>query len=49
MINPKNKLRLCLIFVVLAAVLSGTIYYWYDEDENRDWNQATLITIVDME
>lgn len=49
MISPKNKLRLCLISVVLLAVFAGGIYYLWGEEEIEEWGQGTLITIMSME
>ncbi len=49
MISPKNKLRLCLISVVLLAVFAGAIYYWYGEVNVEDMSQGTLITIITLE
>lgn len=46
MISPKNKLRLCLISVVLVAVFIGAIYYCCTELAMEEHGQGTLITII---
>lgn len=46
MINPKNKLRICLIFVVLLAAAIGALYYYYAGENVSEWGQGTLITII---
>lgn len=49
MVSPKNKLRLCLISVVLLAIFAGAIYYCYGDDDMDEWGQGTLITIIRVE
>lgn len=45
-ISPKNKIRLCLIFVVLLAITVGTFYYFYTGESINEWGQGTLITAI---
>ena len=43
--EARKKLRICLIFVVMLAVLIGCIYYFGEKDESDDVNKGTLIMI----
>lgn len=46
MISPKNKLRMCLIFVVVLAISIGLLYSFYADESIEQWGQGTLITIM---
>ncbi len=46
MISPKNKLRMCFLFIVAATIVGGTIYYYYTGAVVDQWGQGTLITII---
>ena len=39
----RKKIRMCLIFVVTAAVIIGCIYYFHDVKGNHGVNEGTLI------
>lgn len=39
----RKKIRMCLIFVVTAAVIIGFIYYFHDVKGNHGVNEGTLI------
>lgn len=39
----RKKIRMCLIFVVAAAVIIGFIYYFHDVKGNHGVNEGTLI------
>lgn len=39
----RKKIRMCLIFVVTAAVIIGLIYYFHDVKGNHGVNEGTLI------
>lgn len=39
----RRKIRACLIFVVVVAVIIGTIYYVHDVKGSRKVNEGTLI------
>lgn len=41
--EARKKLRLCLIFVVTAAIVIGGIYYFRDVRQNGDVNEGTLV------
>lgn len=41
--EARKKLRICLIFVVAAAVLVGCIYYFGDGKSEHDINEGTLV------
>ncbi len=41
--EARRKLRICLIFVVLAAVLVGCIYYFGDKKNTNHMNEGTLV------
>lgn len=47
MFSPKNKLRMCLIFVVVLAISMGMLYYYYTSENIQEWGQGTLITGVE--
>lgn len=41
--EARKKLRLCLIFVVIAAIIIGFIYYFRDVRNSSDVNEGTLV------
>lgn len=41
--EARKKLRICLIFVVLAAVLAGCIYYFNDGGTERRMQDGVLV------
>ncbi len=41
--EARKKLRLCLIFVVIAAIIIGFIYYFRDVRSKSDVNEGTLV------
>ena len=43
--EARKKLRVCLIFVVAAAIIIGVIYYFGDWDNDSQVNEGTLMTI----
>lgn len=45
MISPKNKLRMCFLFMVLVAVIIGGIYYYNVGMNVEEWGQGTLVMI----
>lgn len=40
----RRKVRFCLLFVVLTAVVIGTIYYFVDRQEQGEITEGTLIS-----
>lgn len=46
MVSPKNKLRLCLIFVVLLVVFVGTMYYMFGDEQEEHLGQSTLVKVI---
>lgn len=40
----RRKVRFCLLFVVLTAVIIGTIYYFVDRQEQGEITEGTLIS-----
>lgn len=49
MVSPKNKLRLCLISVVLLVVLVGALYYVFRDDNGEHLGQSTLVKVIYLE
>ena len=45
----RRKVRFCLLFVVLTAVVVGTIYYFMDGQEQGEITEGTLISSLGME
>lgn len=45
----RRKVRFCLLFVVLTAVVVGTIYYFMDGQEQGEIMEGTLISSLGME
>lgn len=45
----RRKVRFCLLFVVLTAVVVGTIYYFVDKQEQGEITEGTLISSLAME
>lgn len=45
----RKKIRMCLIFVVTAAVIIGCIYYFHDVKGNHGVNEGTLIRRTERE
>lgn len=45
--EARKKLRVCLIFVVAAAVIIGMVYYFHDVKGEAQINGGTLITITE--
>lgn len=41
--EARKKLRVCLIFLVIAAVVIGVIYYVNDVYSKKDVNDGTLV------
>lgn len=41
--EARKKLRICLIFLVIAAVVIGVIYYVNDVYSKKDVNDGTLV------
>ena len=41
--EARKKLRICLIFLVIAAVVIGVIYYVNDVYSKKDFNDGTLV------
>lgn len=39
----RRKIRVCLIFVVTAAVIIGMIYYFHDVKGSSKVNEGTLV------
>lgn len=39
----RKKLRACLIFVVLMAVIVGCIYYFGEKSKTKDISEGTLV------
>lgn len=45
----RRKVRFCLLFVVLTAVVVGTIYYFTDRQKQSEITEGTLISSLCME
>ena len=45
----RRKVRFCLLFVVLTAVVVGTIYYFMDGQEQGEIMEGNLISSLGME
>ena len=45
----RRKVRFCLLFVVLTAVVVGTIYYFMDGQKQGEITEGTLISSLGME
>ena len=43
--EARKRLRVCLIFVVLLAILVGCIYYFGDKNREKDVSEGTLVMI----
>lgn len=41
--EARKKLRVCLIFVVAAAIIIGLIYYFNDVRNSKDVSEGTLV------
>lgn len=41
----RRKVRVCLIAMILAAVVTGSAYYWYSSAEQLPESEGTLIRI----
>lgn len=39
----KRKIRVCLLVLVLAAVVIGVVYYWYNGSEIIPKSEGTLV------
>lgn len=39
----RKKIRMCLIFVITAAVIIGFIYYFHDVKGSHGVNEGTLV------
>ena len=43
--KAKRRVRICLTFVVLAAIVIGILYYYAQKNEPSGTNEGTLISI----
>ena len=43
--EARKKLRICLIFVVMLAVLIGCIYYFGEKNKEKDVSEGTLVMV----
>ena len=41
--DARRKIRMCLIFVITAAVIIGFIYYFHDVKGSHGVNEGTLV------
>lgn len=46
--KARKKVRFCLVFVILAAVVVGILYYYGQMMEDSSGNEGTLISNVQM-
>ena len=46
--NPRNKLMVCLIFVILITTVIGCIYYYGVESRDKPSVQGTLIKVTSV-
>ncbi len=46
--KARKRVRFCLVFVVLAAVVVGILYYYGQMIEDSTGNEGTLISNVQM-
>lgn len=44
--KARKRLRVCLICMVLAAIVVGTLYYYYEVKGSNQISEGTLITGV---
>ena len=44
--RAKRKVRVCLIFVVMLAIVMGIIYYYNELNDDTVEGEGTLITTV---
>lgn len=44
--RAKMKVRICLIFVVMLAVILGIVYYYKELSDDKLEGEGTLITMV---
>lgn len=47
--NSKNRLRVCLICVVFAAIVMGIFYYYYNGESSEAVGDGTLVAICSAE
>lgn len=43
--EARKRLRMCLIFVVVLAVIVGCIYYFSDIGKNENISEGTLVMV----
>lgn len=41
--EARRKLRICLLFIVMAAIIVGCIYYFGEAEKQKHINEGTLV------
>ncbi len=47
--EARRKLRICLLFVVMAAVIVGCIYYFEELEKQTHISEGTLVMVQGQE